>query len=85
MTRRPALFWTTPLLAALLATGLLSGCLAGERMCSSDEYPVYSVEFPESGRACVSDDAEPPAGYARYPEGRVPEYASEDYNPADPS
>lgn len=64
---------------------VLAGCsLPRERMCSGGEYPVYALEAPSTGRTCVDDGDEPPSGYAPYPEGRVPEYLDEDYNPANP-
>ncbi|WP_369148664.1 SCO0607 family lipoprotein [Streptomyces sp. R44] len=55
------------------AMAVLTGC-AGleykEDVCSSGEYPVLSVGG--TGSACVQDGKEPPAGFARYPEGKVP-------------
>ncbi len=60
-------------LANVAAVVALTGC-AGveyrEDICSSAEYPVLSVGG--TGSACVSDEQEPPAGFVRYPEGKVP-------------
>lgn len=66
------------LLAAALAAGPLTGCEPfRERACSDGAYPVWSLEFPETGGACVTDGEEPPRGYATYPPGLVPEYEDE--------
>jgi len=67
------------LFGALLAVTAVAAALAGcdpfrERTCSAGEYPVWSVQFPESGGACVSEGKEPMRGYARYPTGLVPEF-----------
>ncbi|MGW4516205.1 SCO0607 family lipoprotein [Streptomyces sp. NPDC004393] len=56
--------------AALVA---LTGCSSfefQEDVCSGGEYPVLTVNG--SGSACVSDGEQPPAGFVRYPEGKVP-------------
>ena len=56
----------------------LPGCSGGrEPVCSDDQYPVWSVKFPETGGACVPDGEEPMRGYATYPPGLVPEYVSD--------
>lgn len=64
--------------AAALVTAATAVALTGcaglqyeEHICSSGEYPVMSVGG--TGSACVSDGQEPPAGFVRYPEGKVPQ------------
>ncbi|MEU8760135.1 hypothetical protein [Streptomyces sp. NPDC048659] len=61
-------------LAGAAATVVLTGC-AGfsytEKTCSDGEYPVLTVGG--TGSACVPDGEQPPAGYVRYPEGKVPQ------------
>ncbi|MFF5897137.1 SCO0607 family lipoprotein [Streptomyces argenteolus] len=56
--------------AALALTGC-AGVEYRENICGGDEYPVLSVGG--TGSACVPDGEEPPAGYVRYPEGKVPQ------------
>ncbi|WP_299534465.1 SCO0607 family lipoprotein [uncultured Streptomyces sp.] len=73
------------LVVAALASGvaalLLTGC-AGfeyrEDVCSDGEYPVMSVGA--TGSACVSDDEEPPTGFVRYPEGKVPQQVDDKWD-----
>lgn len=68
-------------LAIACAAVLLSACGGfQERVCSEGEYPVWSVEHPETGRACVPDGQEPTPGYAPYPPGLVPEYVEDVVN-----
>jgi hypothetical protein len=50
---------------------LLAGCMGGDRICRSGEYPVKHVGTT-TGRTCVPDGEEPPAGYVKYPAGKVP-------------
>ncbi|WP_338673813.1 hypothetical protein V1460_12495 [Streptomyces sp. SCSIO 30461] len=57
--------------AAVVALTGCSGWEYREYVCSRGEYPVLSVGG--TGSACVSDGEEPPAGYARYPQGKVPQ------------
>nr|WP_128642938.1 hypothetical protein [Streptomyces sp. SS] len=68
-------------LASAAAVVALTGC-AGleytEDICSSGEYPVLSVGG--TGSACVSDKEEPPAGFARYPEGKVPQQVDDEWD-----
>lgn len=61
-------------LAGTAAVVALTGCAAPkyqEHVCSRGEYPVLQVNGP--GGDCVANGGEPPAGYTRYPEGRVPQ------------
>ncbi|MFF4172316.1 SCO0607 family lipoprotein [Streptomyces sp. NPDC001744] len=51
----------------------LAGCAGTEcreDVCGGGEYPVLSVGG--TGSARVPDAEEPPAGFARYPAGKVP-------------
>ncbi|MER5555043.1 hypothetical protein ABT001_25790 [Streptomyces sp. NPDC002793] len=58
-------------LAGATVALLTSACSLQDAVCGGDEYPVLRVN--SAGSACVADDEEPPKGYARYPEGKVPE------------
>ncbi|MEU8523582.1 hypothetical protein [Streptomyces sp. NBC_01216] len=68
-------------LVSVAAVASLTGC-AGfsyqDDICSSGEYPVMSVGG--TGSACVSDGTEPPAGYVRYPEGKVPQQVDDTWD-----
>ncbi|WP_240119245.1 MULTISPECIES: SCO0607 family lipoprotein [unclassified Streptomyces] len=68
-------------LASAAAVVALTGC-AGvaykEDVCSSGEYPVLSVGG--TGSACVSDKTEPPSGFVRYPEGKVPQQVDDKWD-----
>ena len=66
-----------PLLAAVLLTG--GGCSFKERVCGSGEHPVKAVGNT-TGRTCVRDGTDPPAGYVRYPEGKVPRYVDDEWD-----
>ena len=71
---------TTPLLLLIVATALsTSGCSSRERVCSSGEYPVRTVDASDAGLACAPDGEEPPPGYERFPAGEVPEYVDDVY------
>ncbi|AJF69522.1 SCO0607 family lipoprotein [Streptomyces vietnamensis] len=70
--------------AALVGAGAvvaLTGC-AGieyqEDICSSGEYPAMSVGA--TGSVCVSDKEKPPAGFVRYPEGKVPQQVGDKWD-----
>ncbi|MEU1184535.1 hypothetical protein ABZ464_44375 [Streptomyces sp. NPDC005820] len=64
-------------LVATAAAGLLSACSfrIQDAQCGDGEYPVLAVN--SSGGQCVQDGQEPPKGWARYPEGKVPEYVGD--------
>ena len=71
---RPQKARIAAVLASTAAVLTLSGCAGWEyreNICSGGEYPVLAVG--STGSACVSDEEEPSAGYARYPEGKVPQ------------
>lgn len=71
---RPQKARVAAVLASAAAILSLTGCAGWEykeNICGSGEYPVFTVGG--TGSACVSDKEEPTAGYARYPEGKVPQ------------
>ncbi|NEC86179.1 SCO0607 family lipoprotein [Streptomyces sp. SID12501] len=68
-------------LVSAAAVVALTGCSAfeyTEDICSGGEYPVLAVG--DSGGACVSDKEEPSAGWARYPEGKVPQQVDDKWD-----
>ncbi|MEU3660295.1 hypothetical protein AB0E77_11090 [Streptomyces sp. NPDC032940] len=72
-TCRPAVRATAAAaLGCLTAALMLGGCSVEYRddICRDGEYPVTSVGG--TGSACVADDEQPPQGYTRFPEGKVP-------------
>jgi hypothetical protein len=75
-TRRSLSLITAAGLAALLLTG---GCTFQDAMCSDGEYPVKAVDSTTGG-ACVKDGEEPPAGYVRYPAGKVPKHVDDEWD-----
>ncbi|TRV76107.1 hypothetical protein FKN01_19685 [Streptomyces sp. 130] len=76
-TRRPRPPRTTAALAAggVVFALLASACSTADAVCSGGEYPVLYVG--STGSACVKDGEEPPEGYVRYPEGKVPEHVDD--------
>ncbi|MBB4763696.1 SCO0607 family lipoprotein [Amorphoplanes digitatis] len=70
---------TTTLLGAtaLAATLLTAGCLS-DAICGGGQYPVTAVGT--TGRDCVPEGHEPPAGYVRFPEGKVPEHVGDEWD-----
>ncbi|MEU5415630.1 SCO0607 family lipoprotein [Streptomyces clavifer] len=76
---RPPFRTTIGLALAAATVALLTGaCSTQQATCGGDEYPVLSVGAP--GNACVSHDEEPPKGYARYPEGKVPQHEDDTWS-----
>jgi hypothetical protein len=65
--------------ALAVASVALGGCPARERICSSGMYPVKAVGN-KTGRTCVPDGNQPPAGYVRYPAGKVPKYVDDEWD-----
>ncbi|WP_069170741.1 SCO0607 family lipoprotein [Streptomyces griseus] len=61
--------------AAVTVALLATGCSMADATCSDGEYPVLWVGG--TGSACVPDDEEPPKGYTRYPEGKVPQHVGD--------
>ncbi|QKW07875.1 hypothetical protein HUT18_17250 [Streptomyces sp. NA04227] len=74
-TRRAALGLA---LASAAAATLTTGCSLQEATCGGGEYPVMTVGG--TGSACVPDDEEPPKGYVRYPEGKVPKHVDDKWD-----
>ncbi|MFD9392188.1 SCO0607 family lipoprotein [Streptomyces sp. NPDC060000] len=58
---------------AVWAVVALTGCSLRieEASCGGGQYPVLAVN--SAGSDCVPDGEEPADGWARYPEGKVPE------------
>lgn len=63
----------------IVGVGLSTGCSIQDRVCSPGEYPVKAVGNTTGG-ACQPDGEEPPGGYVRYPEGKVPEYVGDKWD-----
>ncbi|MFE1443801.1 SCO0607 family lipoprotein [Streptomyces sp. NPDC058739] len=80
-TRPRRLLGVTAVLVGAAAVAGLTGCSAleiREEMCMSTEYPVLAVN--SSGSDCVPKGEEPGEGYARYPEGKVPEVVGDKWD-----
>lgn len=58
-------------LAGVTVALLTTACSMQDAVCGGGEYPVLAVG--SAGSACAPAGEEPPKGYARYPEGKVPE------------
>jgi hypothetical protein len=67
---------TAGLLAGMLLVG---GCSIRDAMCRSGEYPVKAVHSTTGG-ACVKNGEDPPAGYVRYPAGKVPKHVGDEWD-----
>ncbi|MFE9776274.1 SCO0607 family lipoprotein [Streptomyces sp. NPDC005931] len=68
-------------LAGTAAVVALTGCSAlkyQEDVCSRGKYPVLQVNGP--GGDCVANGDELPAGYTRYPEGKVPQQVNDKWD-----
>ncbi|MFD8349577.1 SCO0607 family lipoprotein [Streptomyces coelicoflavus] len=65
-------------LAGAAAAAVLTGCSMEEAVCGGGEYPVLSVGG--TGSACTPNGEEPPDGYTRYPEGKVPEHVGDEWD-----
>ncbi|MFC8872511.1 SCO0607 family lipoprotein [Streptomyces sp. NPDC057148] len=65
-------------LVCATAAAVLTGCSMNEAICGGGEYPVISVGG--TGGACVPNGEEPPGGYTRYPEGKVPEHVDDEWD-----
>ncbi|MFC7886609.1 SCO0607 family lipoprotein [Streptomyces sp. NPDC057376] len=64
-------------LVCATAAAVLTGCSMKEAICGGGEYPVISGG---TGGACVPNGGEPPGGYTRYPEGKVPEHVDDEWD-----
>lgn len=67
------------LVAAVAVGGLAAACSWRESICRSGEYPVAAVDST-TGRACVADGEEPPAGYVRFPSGKEPKHVDDEWD-----
>jgi hypothetical protein len=67
-----------PACFAMVTATLMLGCSTREHVCSSGNHPVWSLQYPETGRTCVPDGRPPPRGYATYPAGHTPTYTDEE-------
>lgn len=72
---------TTGLLtvAAMAAALLAGGCTFQDAICGGDEYPVKLIGST-TGSDCVPEGEEPPAGYVRYPAGKVPQHVDDEWD-----
>ncbi len=75
---RPVRSFVGLALAGAAAAAALTGCSMEDATCGGGEYPVLRVGG--SGSACQPDGEEPPKGYARYPEGKVPEHVGDKWD-----
>ncbi|WP_277441014.1 hypothetical protein [Streptomyces sp. SPB162] len=57
---------------------MLAGCSSEDAICGGGEYPVLAVG--SSGRACAPNGQEPPKGYVRFPQGKVPEHVGDTWD-----
>ena len=70
---------TSSALAAVLGVTLLTAGCGADAICGSDDYPVKAVGNT-TGRTCVPAGQEPPAGYVRYPAGKVPKHVGDKWD-----
>ncbi|XVV17120.1 SCO0607 family lipoprotein [Actinoplanes sp. CA-131856] len=56
--------------AVAVAASLLTAACADQAICRNGEYPAAQIN--STGRTCVPDGQEPPAGYVRYPKDQEP-------------
>jgi hypothetical protein len=65
-------------LAGIATAFLATGCDMRGTVCRSEEYPVLHVG--DHGAACQTKGKEPPPGYVRYPEGKVPKHPDDEWD-----
>ncbi|MFI0504256.1 SCO0607 family lipoprotein [Streptomyces albogriseolus] len=77
--RGPRRFTAVPALGVATAL-VLAGCGLEyqEDICDAGEYPATHVG--STGSVCVSDGEQPPRGYTRYPEGKVPQQVDDTWD-----
>jgi hypothetical protein len=75
MGKRTVTALAIPGMIAILLTG---GCTS-DGICGSTQYPVTQVRGGGGGD-CVDKGKEPPAGYTRYPEGKVPQQVDDKWD-----
>jgi len=66
-------------LAGIATAVLATGCQMRDAICRSEEYPVKAVGNLH-GAACQTKGKEPPPGFVRYPEGKVPEHVDDEWD-----
>ncbi|WSS24485.1 hypothetical protein OG519_21050 [Streptomyces sp. NBC_01190] len=66
-------------LTGAAVTALTTACDVRDNMCMSNEYPVAAVGSTLGG-ACVTNGDRPPAGYVRYPKGKVPQHVGDKWD-----
>ncbi|WP_409236496.1 SCO0607 family lipoprotein [Streptomyces sp. PA5.6] len=76
--RRSARSLVALALTGAAAAAVLTGCSMEDAVCGGGEYPVLHVG--SGGSACQPDGEDPPKGYARYPEGKVPEHVGDKWD-----
>ncbi|MEU8586017.1 hypothetical protein AB0C59_03255 [Streptomyces sp. NPDC048664] len=67
--------------AVAVTVTALTGCSSSDfkdAICGGGEYPVLTVNG--TGSACVRNGEHPPAGYTRYPEGKVPQHVDDKWD-----
>jgi hypothetical protein len=71
---------TAIVVATAFATVLLAGgCSFQDAICRGGEYPVKAIGNA-TGAACVPDNQDQPAGYVRYPAGKVPKHVDDKWD-----
>ena len=65
------------MLVAVSAAALMAGC-GPDAICGGDDYPVLQVGG--TGRSCVPKDSNPPAGFARFPDGKEPKHVDDEWD-----
>ncbi|MFG3517059.1 SCO0607 family lipoprotein [Streptomyces bobili] len=70
--------WAFVLAGATAAVMTGCGFQIEEALCGGGEYPVLAVG--STGGDCVPNGEQPPAGYARYPEGKAAEHVGDKWD-----
>jgi hypothetical protein len=65
--------------AGVSAVFLVGGCTMQDAICAGGHYPVKLIGS-DSGADCVPEGQEPPAGYVRYPAGKVPKHVDDEWD-----
>ncbi|MEV8456480.1 hypothetical protein AB0467_24040 [Streptomyces sp. NPDC052095] len=65
-------------LAAAAVAALTTGCSTQDATCGGGEYPVMTIGG--TGSACQPNGEDPPKGYVRYPEGKVPKHVDDKWD-----
>jgi len=65
--------------AGVSAVFLVGGCSFQDAICGSDDYPAKQVGST-TGQVCVAEKEDPPAGYVRYPAGKVPKHVDDEWD-----